>query len=149
MIRGMFFSPECMTQSQSPLSPPPLPDTLAADPAGQLAWTAAVAADDRKAVDITLLRVTDVCYLSDYFVVVTGFSRTQVRAIADEVEAQMEIQWQRYPLRTEGKSEGSWVLLDFGEVIVHVLLPTEREFYNLEAFWGHGDRLDFAPTVEA
>lgn len=132
-----------MTQQRSPLSLPSLPAHLADDPTSQMAWTIAIAADDRKAADITLLRVTDVCYLSDYFIVVSGFSRTQVRAIADYIEAQMEEQWQRYPLRTAGKAEGSWVLQDYGEIIVHVLLPTEREFYNLEAFWGHAERIDF------
>jgi ribosome-associated protein len=51
--------------------------------------------------------------------------------------------WQRLPLRTEGQAEGSWVLQDYGEVIVHILLPQEREFYNLEAFWGHAEQIEF------
>jgi|SRR5919202_2593676 ribosome-associated protein len=109
----------------------------------KLAWTIAEAADDRKAEDIVILRVADVSYLTDYFVIVTGFSKAQVRAISQSIEQKVETQWQRLPLRTEGQAEGSWVLQDYGEVIVHILLPQEREFYNLEAFWGHAEQIEF------
>jgi ribosome-associated protein len=109
----------------------------------ELAWTIAQAADDRKGEDILILEVGEVSYLADYFVIVTGFSRTQVRAISQSIEQKVETEWQRLPLRTEGKAEGSWVLQDYGEVIVHILLPQEREFYNLEAFWGHAEQIEF------
>lgn len=110
----------------------------------QLALTAAQAADDRKGGDVTILHVSEVSYLADYFVIVTGFSRTQVRAIAQAVEAAVEANWERQPLRREGQSESSWVVLDYGEMIVHVLLPELREYYNLEAFWGHAERIHFS-----
>ena len=106
-----------------------------------LALTVAAAALDRKADDILVLKVVDVSYLADYFVIMTGYSRVQVRAIAESIEAKVETDWQRRPLRTEGKADGSWVLLDYGEVIVHIMMPTEREFYNLEAFWVHAERI--------
>lgn len=109
----------------------------------QLAITAATAADDRKAADITLLRVADISTLADYFVIVTGFSKAQVRAIAGSIKDKVEEELQRTPTRTEGQSEGSWTLQDYGDVIVHILMPQEREFYNLEAFWGHAERIDF------
>jgi ribosome-associated protein len=108
-----------------------------------LAFAAAEAASDRKAGDVVLLKVSDVSYLADYFVVATGFSRVQVRAIADAVEDKIKQDLQRVPLRTEGKAEGNWVLYDYGDVIVHVMMPKEREFYNLEAFWGHAERIEF------
>lgn len=116
------------------------------DDSRQIALTAAQAADERKGVDIAVLKVTDVSYLADYFVIATGFSNVQVRAIARAIEDQIAEQWNRYPLRTEGQSEGSWILQDYGDVIVHIFLPREREFYNLEAFWGHAERLEFAPS---
>jgi ribosome-associated protein len=115
---------------------------------GNLALTIAEAASDRKAGDILVLRVADVCYLADYFVMLTGYSKVQVRAIADAIEAQVASDWQRRPLRTEGKAEGSWVLQDYGDVIVHVMMPKEREFYNLEAFWVHGERIPLPNSDE-
>lgn len=112
-----------------------------------LALTIASAADDRKGADIVLLQVAQVSYLADYFVIVTGFSKVQVRAICQSIEERVAIEWQRRPLRVEGKAEGTWVLLDYGDVIVHILLPQEREFYNLEAFWGHAERTDFKADI--
>lgn len=107
----------------------------------ELAMNIAQAAEDRKASDIILLRVGEVSYLADYFVIATGYSRVQVRAIAAAIKDKVEQEWQRLPLRTEGQSEGTWVLQDYGEVMVHIMMPPEREFYNLEAFWGHAERI--------
>ncbi|MEM7726313.1 MAG: ribosome silencing factor [Cyanobacteria bacterium P01_A01_bin.45] len=109
----------------------------------EVIFTIAEAASDRKAGDILLLKVSDVSYLADYFVLLSGYSKVQVRAIADAVEGAMEEKWERNPLRTEGKAEGTWILQDYGDVIVHIMMPNEREFYNLEAFWGHGERMEF------
>ncbi|ACB50410.1 putative Iojap-related protein [Crocosphaera subtropica ATCC 51142] len=109
-----------------------------------LALTIAEAADDRKGSDITILKVTEISYLTDYFVIVTGFSRTQVKAIAEAIEEKVYQTHQQVPRQTEGKNDGNWVLQDFGDVIVHIFLPEEREFYNLEAFWGHAERLEFS-----
>ncbi len=108
----------------------------------ELALTIAQAAEERKAGEMVLLGVAEVSYLADYFVLVTGYSRAQVRAIAGAIEDKVEQEWQRLPLRTEGKAEGSWVLQDYGEVMVHIMMPKEREFYNLEAFWGHAERIE-------
>ncbi|WP_017316924.1 ribosome silencing factor [Mastigocladopsis repens] len=118
------------------------------DVSGKIALTIAEAASDRKAGDILLLRVADVSYLADYFVVLTGYSRVQVRAIAEAIEEKVKTEWQRRPLRVEGKSEASWVVQDYGEIIVHVMLPKEREFYNLEAFWGHAERIEFPTSID-
>ena len=116
------------------------------DEAHSLALDIAQAADERKGADITILRIADVSYLADYFVIVTGFSTVQARAIARTIEDTLEENWRRTPLRTEGQLEGNWILQDYGEVIVHIFLPAEREFYDLEAFWGHAQRVDFTPT---
>ena len=113
----------------------------------ELALTVAQAAEDRKAGDIVLLRVSEVSYLSDYFIMATGYSRVQVRAIAGAIADEIEQKFHRLPLRTEGKAEGTWVLQDYGEVMVHIMMPKEREFYNLEAFWGHAERIEL-PTSD-
>ena len=118
-----------------------------ADSALALALTIAHAAEDRKAGNIRILKVTDVSYLADYFVVATGFSAVQVRAIARTIEGEVETTLGRLPLRTEGQTDSRWVLQDYGEVIVHIFMPEEREFYGLEAFWGHAEEIPF-PTPE-
>ena len=105
-----------------------------------LALLAAEACDDRKAVDLLLIRVEEVSSLADWFVIATGLSDVQVRAIARSVEDKIEESTGRLPLRREGQTEGRWVLLDYGEVIVHALTPDERRYYDLESFWGHGEK---------
>jgi ribosome-associated protein len=108
-----------------------------------LVQTIAEAAEDRKAGEITILKVDEVSYLTDYFIIITGFSRTQVKAIADAIDDRVSQIHQKLPLRVEGKTEASWILQDYGDVIIHIFLPEEREFYNLEAFWGHAQRIPF------
>jgi ribosome-associated protein len=115
--------------------------TVSPDPTRDFALTIARAAEDRKGGNILMLKVAEVSYLADYFVIVTGFSKVQVRAIALAIQEKVEQEWQRLPLRMEGQAEGSWVVQDYGEVIVHILMPKQREFYNLEAFWGHAERI--------
>jgi ribosome-associated protein len=111
-----------------------------------LARLAAEACDDRKAVDIRLIRVEDVSSLADWFVICSGLSDVQVRAIARSVEDRLAEEAHRLPLRREGQREGRWLLLDYGELIVHVLTPQERHYYDLEAFWRHGDQHRFVPS---
>lgn len=116
------------------------------DGARQLAYAIAAAADERKAGDITILQVGDVSYLADYFVVATGFSAVQVRAITRSIEATLETDYNRRPLRLEGQGEGSWIVMDYGEVIAHIFMPEARDFYDLEAFWGHANQIDYQPS---
>ena len=112
-----------------------------------LALAIAEAADDRKAGDIAILQTGNVSYLADYFVIVTGFSNVQVRAVSNSIEGTVEDKFDnRQPIRTEGMSEGRWVLKDYGDVIVHIFMPTDREYYDLEAFWGHAERIEFVPA---
>ncbi|HIK26488.1 MAG: ribosome silencing factor [Oscillatoriaceae bacterium SKW80] len=114
----------------------------------QLAITIAKAADARKGGDIIILEVAEVSYLADYFVIVTGFSRVQVRAISQSIQEKAEQECNRLPRQIEGQAEGTWVLMDYGDVIVHILMPKEREYYNLEAFWGHARRINFSADTQ-
>jgi len=109
----------------------------------QLAAMAAEACDDRKATDIQLIRIDKVSSLADWMVIAGGLSEVQVRAIAKSVQDRLEEEADRLPLRSEGLNEGKWALLDYGELIVHVLQPSERGFYDLEAFWSHGEHHGF------
>jgi ribosome-associated protein len=108
-----------------------------------MAWKIAEAADDRKAEDIVLLNVEGISYITDYFVIATGFSKAQLRAISDSIEEKMERQFQKHPIRIEGQSDANWILHDYGDVIVHIFLPNEREFYDLEAFWAGAEKITF------
>lgn len=145
----IHMSPSAGQVSEQELSAQALPTSpgLTDEEAGDLAMTIARAADDRKAADIAILKMGNVSYLADYFVIVTGFSNVQVRAIARSIESAVADRWRRQPLRTEGMTDGRWVLQDYGEVIVHIFLPKEREFYDLEAFWGHAEPVEFIPEA--
>ncbi|NJK41587.1 MAG: ribosome silencing factor [Acaryochloridaceae cyanobacterium SU_2_1] len=112
------------------------------EPSLQLALCLAQAAADRKGGELVVLDVAEMSYLADYFVIVSGFSRTQTRAIAESMLEVAQHDCDRLPRRQEGKAEGSWILLDYGDVIAHVFMPEQREFYDLEAFWGHADQLE-------
>lgn len=107
----------------------------------RFALALANAADERKGADIKILKVEDVSYIADYFVIATGFSSAQVRAIARNITDIAAADFNRHPLRTEGQGESSWILQDYGEVIVHIFMPDERDYYDLEAFWGHAEEI--------
>jgi len=111
--------------------------------AKNLAWTIADAADSRKASDILILEVVEVSYLADYFVISTGHSRTQVKGISDAIQDSVQQKFNSAPIRAEGQKERNWILLDYGDVIAHILLPEEREFYGIEAFWGHAKQFAY------
>ena len=115
-------------------------------PAQQDAVEAAVAAlaaaDDKKAVAPALLEVADVLGLVDLFAIVSGTSERQVKAIADEVELQLKRDHDRPVLRREGTPESGWVLLDYGDVVVHVFHTEQRDVFDLERLWGDVPRRD-------
>jgi ribosome-associated protein len=110
------------------------------DNAYKMALSAAAAADDRKGEDILILAVGEVSILASYFLIITGFSRAQVRAIAGAIKAELDEQYGLKPIRSSGESEATWVVQDYGDLIIHIMQPKEREFYDLEAFWGHAPR---------
>ena len=128
-------------------SPDPNRPRLDLDDSKALALLAADACDDRKATDIVLIRVEEISSIADWFVIASGFTDVQVRAMARSVEDKLEEHTGRLPLRKEGQNEGRWVLLDYGEVIVHCLTPDERSYYDLESFWGHGEKESFVGSA--
>ncbi len=98
--------------------------------------------DDRKANDVKALKIADLTVIADYFVIATGGSTTHVRALADELEFKLKNEDGVAPLSVEGYDSSSWILLDYGSVVVHVFLEDARGFYALERLWGD------APHVE-
>jgi ribosome-associated protein len=133
-----------MTETTSTLNQKPTPDYTIE----QLVDLAAEAADDRKAGDLVLIDISEVSTLADYLLIVSGYSKVQLKAIANSIVDKLEADLNRPPIRSEGQDRGGWILLDYGDLIVHIMLPEQREFYNLEAFWGHGTTVPL-PNIEA
>ncbi|MDX9715541.1 MAG: ribosome silencing factor [Dissulfurispiraceae bacterium] len=103
---------------------------------------AAAAASDKKAKDITILKLRDVSVICDYFVICSGGSTTQVNAISEHVEKVLREKGCS-PIGFEGKSNAHWVLIDYGDVIVHVFEEDTRQYYELERLWLDAPRIDF------
>jgi ribosome-associated protein len=101
---------------------------------------AARAALDKKAIDLTVLDVQSVSSVTDYFLVCSGRSAPHVKTIADAIRAELKDEGMR-PLHAEGQAESGWVLLDYGDVLMHVFLEDTRAYYGLERLWGD------APTL--
>ena len=106
-----------------------------ADPSEQWAILAAHAASSKKANDPVVLAVGDVLSITDYFVIVSGNNPRQVRTIAEEIEEQIGAAGGPRPIRVEGLDDLHWVLMDYGEFVVHAFLQETREYYELERLW--------------
>lgn len=102
--------------------------------AKELALRAYGALDDKKGIDIRLLKVMEVTTLADYFLICTGTSNTHVNTLCDEVEKRMEEAGETL-LHREGHRSGTWVLLDYGCLVIHVFTDETRKFYDLERLW--------------
>ncbi len=100
----------------------------------QLAKAAVDVASDKKASDVLLLDIRDVTTIADYFVICSGNNARQIQAIADTIDEELEKQGARL-IHREGVADTGWVLLDFGDIIVHIFGAKEREYYRLERLW--------------
>jgi ribosome-associated protein len=112
-----------------------------------LVVAAARAAADKKAADILAIEVGPLLVVTDYFLIATGASDRQVGAIAGAVEDALRDLGSR-PIGREGERELKWVLLDYGDFVVHVFQPTERAFYRLEKLWSDAPRLDLPADID-
>ncbi len=106
-----------------------------------LARAAAAALDDKKGVDVVLLDVHELLVITDLFVIASGSTRRQVQSLIDRVEEVLRGMG-RKPLRREGQEHAQWVLLDYGDIVVHVFDNPTRAYYDLERLWGDAPRLD-------
>lgn len=110
-------------------------------------WLAAVrAAESKKASDIAVLDLRGVASFADYFVIATGANSRQNQTIADEVEKQLAILGER-PSAAEGYQSGEWILMDYGDMIVHVMSPQSRAFYDLERLWRQAKAVEIPPPA--
>ncbi len=97
-----------------------------------------IAAADKKAEDITVTDITGLSVIADDFVICSGSSKTQVKAICDNVEEQLEKKGVK-PYKIDGYDEARWIVMDYGDALVHIFKDEDRLFYNLERLWNNGE----------
>jgi len=112
----------------------------------ELAHQAVRILDSKKAQGLSLLHVTDSTIIADYFLICTGSSNTQIKALSGELEFQLK-QAGLEPRRTEGYNEASWIVMDYASVIVHIFNNDARTFYNLEKLWSDAVEVDISEIV--
>lgn len=112
----------------------------------ELATAAALAASDKLATDVVALDVSDQLVITDVFLIASAPNDRQVRAIVDSIEERL-LGLKAKPVRREGEREGRWVLLDFGELVVHIQHAEEREYYSLERLWRDCPAVDLPAEV--
>ena len=113
----------------------------------ELAIIAAKALDEKKGKEISAIEITDLTAIADYFVFASGSSNTQINALSGAVEKALKEQAGEEPLRREGYRDGTWVLLDYGCMVVHIFSQEAREFYALERLWKAGKPLDLSGVL--
>ena len=102
--------------------------------------------DLKKARDIKLLRVADQTVIADYFIICGGTSNTNIKALAGEAEYKLSLRGVA-PLRIDGYSEGQWIVLDFGSVMVHIMSRDNRDFFKLEKLWSDAEAVDISDLL--
>jgi ribosome-associated protein len=95
------------------------------------------ALEDKKGIDVTILDITPVTVIADYFMIASGSNRNQVQALADSVQEELAKQ-NIHPKQVEGYQTANWILLDYGDIIIHVFNEDDRMFYDLERIWKDG-----------
>lgn len=115
-------------------------------PAREMAEIAVKALDSKKGKEIRLIRIDKITTLAEYFVICTGTSNTQINALCDAVEKELTEKGEE-PLHREGYRGGTWVLLDYGCVVVHVFNDEARKFYSLEHLWADGEEVDLSAIL--
>lgn len=115
-------------------------------PSRELAEIAVKALDSKKGKEIRLIRIGKITTLAEYFVICTGTSNTQINALCDAVEKELTEKGEE-PLHREGYRGGTWVLLDYGCVVVHVFNDEARKFYSLEHLWADGEEVDLSAIL--
>ena len=114
--------------------------------AKEVAYEVTKALDEKKGMNIKLLRISDVSSLADYFLICTGTSNTHVKTLCDYAEYTLE-QLGEPMLGREGHRGNSWELLDYGSLVVHVFTEEAREFYSLERLWADAEQVDISDII--
>lgn len=99
-------------------------------------------ASEKKAVNIVALDLREIASFTEFFVITSGTNQRQVQAIADEIEEQLKKQLKQRPVRIEGYNTAEWVLMDYGDFVVHIFEQKSREFYDLERLWRDAKKVE-------
>jgi len=118
------------------------------DPARRKADLIVDAAREHKAFDLVLLKVDHMTSIADYFFICSCRSSRQVQAVADHIRERMKKKGDHIPLGVEGRTQGHWVLIDYGEVIAHIFYHSVRDFYDLESLWIEAEHIDLGPEPD-
>jgi ribosome-associated protein len=119
------------------------------DPIHHRVQTAVNAALDKKAHDLDVLEVTELTSIADYFLLCSATNERQTHAIADAIVEKMRAEEKLKPLLVEGTVPGRWILVDFGDIIIHIFTEETRRFYGLERLWGDAPNVTAEFTGEA
>lgn len=114
----------------------------------ELANRIAQYADDKKAHEVVILDMSELLYVTDYFVICSGANDRQVKGISDNIRKELRDLGIK-PLWSDGDNEGIWVVLDYGNIVVHVFRDEERDIYQLERLWKDAPRAEWAPSEAA
>ena len=104
-------------------------------------------ASDKKASNLTVIDLREIASFTEFFVVASGGNQRQVQAISDEINERLKKDLNSRPVRIEGYTSGEWILLDYGDFIVHVFEKNAREFYDLERLWRDAKRVDVPQDI--
>jgi ribosome-associated protein len=120
----------------------------ASDASLNLALAAARVAEDNRGQDIVVIDLREITPVFDFFVIATGSSKRQLHAISEDIDRIFEKELGQHRRGIEGYAEGRWVLLDYGDVVIHLFDPEAREYYSLEQLWGDAVRVEL-PAARA
>ena len=104
-------------------------------------------ADEKKALSTIVIDLRDIASFTEFFVITSGTNQRQVQAIADEINEQLKKQLSAKPIRVEGYNAAEWVLLDYGDFIVHIFEQKAREFYDLERLWRDAKKVELSQAI--
>ncbi len=114
--------------------------------ARERALVAAQTADENRGRDIVILDMRKLTPIFDYFVIASGTSRRQLHAMSEEIDHALEEGLGDHRMGIEGYAESRWILLDYGDVVIHLFEPDTRDYYSIEQLWGQAERVPFEPS---
>ncbi len=148
LLKNQSLSPEDWTEEKSSA----VPETENAAPSApevmdERLHAALYAASEKKASRLTLLDLRDIASFTDYFIIASGTNLRQVQAIADGIVEDLKKHLKVRPQRVEGYTSAEWILLDYGDIVVHVFEEQARQFYDLERLWREARRVPLPPEI--